>query len=169
MGYNGHMEKLLKKMPTWQKLILLIILTLLSLFARKGGGDESEVTLVSCVDGDTAQVMLAGKKERVRFIAIDAPELKSNDFYSKEAADYTCSQLKNAKNISLEFDPLADDRDKFDRLIAWVYVDDQLLQSSLVEKGYAKVRYIYDDYLYVDQLNVLQKNAKSKKIGLWAH
>nr|WP_252968929.1 thermonuclease family protein [Erysipelothrix rhusiopathiae] len=51
--------------------------------------------------------------------------------------------------------------------MAWVYVDDALLQELLVSGGFAKVKYIYGDYLYVDKLNGLQAHAKKQKVGIW--
>ncbi|UPU39035.1 thermonuclease family protein [Erysipelothrix sp. Poltava] len=55
--------------------------------------------------------------------------------------------------------------DKYGRVIAWVYVDDALLQELLVSGGFAKVKYIYGDYLYVDKLNGLQGSCEKTKSG----
>lgn len=165
-----QIKKLIKKMPVGQQLIILLIVFGLGFLIQQNRViDSTSVELIACVDGDTAQLSIAGKKERVRFIAVDAPELSTNDFYAKEAADYTCKALKNANQIKVEYDPKAHERDKFDRIIAWIYVDDVLLQSSLVEGGYAKVRYIYDDYLYVNNLNRLQAVAKKNFVGVWSN
>ena len=46
-------------------------------------------------------------------------------------------------------------------------MDDKLIQEDLVSKGFAQVKYLYDDYKYVEQLFDLQEKAKSEKIGLW--
>lgn len=128
-------------------------------------GDK--VSLIKCVDGDTARFNLNGVNEIVRFIGIDAPELDSNDYYAIEAKDFVCERLNNATSIELVNDPKSDQRDKFGRMIAWVYVDKEPLQFDIVEGGYAKVRYIYDDYMFVDKLNELQSNAKQAHKGIW--
>ena len=43
-------------------------------------------------------------------------------------------------------------KDKYNRYLAWVYTDGTLLQSELVEKGFAKVAYVYGNYEYTDEL-----------------
>ncbi|WP_323611378.1 thermonuclease family protein [Erysipelothrix enhydrae] len=154
-------------------LVILVIIFLLSEFAKPQSNSNMEhVTLHKCIDGDTAQLNIGGKKEKVRFIAVDTPELRQNDqynpqFFAEEASSFTCEYLKNAKKIKLEYDPEADKYDKYGRVIAWVYVDDTLLQELLVSGGFAKVKYIYGDYLHVDKLNRLQANAKKQKMGIW--
>ncbi|EFY09087.1 thermonuclease family protein [Erysipelothrix rhusiopathiae] len=154
-------------------LVVLVIIFLLSEFAKPHNNSNMEhVTLHKCIDGDTAQLNIGGKKEKVRFIAVDTPELRQNDqynpqFFAEEASSFTCEHLKNAKKIELEYDPEANKYDKYGRVIAWVYVDDALLQELLVSGGFAKVKYIYGDYLYVDKLNGLQAHAKKQKVGIW--
>ncbi|QIK69781.1 thermonuclease [Erysipelothrix sp. HDW6C] len=156
-----------RKLPVYQQLLIIIILLILAFFIQKWNQiPKDDVTLSRCVDGDTAVFKVKGTEEKVRFIGVDTPELTSNDYYAKEASDYTCERLKSG-TIKLEYDSASDERDKFGRLIAWVYVDDELLQRELVAGGYAKVRYIYDDYMYVDELNRLQRDAKKKKLGIW--
>lgn len=130
--------------------------------------DKKEgVAFTRCVDGDTARFTIDGVEERVRFIAVDTPELSKKDYYAIEARDYTCDVLDRAQNIELVFDPKADDRDKYGRMIAWVYADGVLLQESLVAQGYARVHYIYDDYMFVDLLYEKQNEAKKQKLGIW--
>ena len=122
---------------------------------------KEEVKFSKCVDGDTIKVLLDNKEYTVRMLAIDTPEsvhpTKSVKYYGKEASDYTCEKITNAKKIELEYDDNSEKMDKYDRLLAWVFVDDVLLQSLLVENGYAKVAYLYEDYKYTDKLEELQE------------
>ncbi len=131
---------------------------------------SDEVQFSKCTDGDTAHFMINGKDETVRFLAVDTPEtVKSNtpvQPYGKEASDHTCSLLKNADTIHLEYEQ--EKTDKYGRLLAWVFVDDELLQLDLIEKGYAKVAYIYGDYKYTAELEKAEKKARKQKIGLWS-
>jgi len=60
--------------------------------------------------------------------------------------------LRNAKQILLELDPASDTYDRYDRLLAWVWVDGELLQAKLLENHLAEIRYLYADYLYTDYL-----------------
>ena len=128
--------------------------------------DRVNVSLLECIDGDTAKFLLDGKSVKVRFLGIDAPEIDDLE-YGKLALDYTCHQLKSANHIYLEYDGNSERYDKYKRLLAWVFVDDNNLSELLVRNGYAMVRYIYDDYLYVDDLCMVQKEAFRDKLGIW--
>lgn len=151
-----------------KKFFLIIIIFLVNLnfcFAQE------TVTFDSCVDGDTIKVNISGKKYTVRLLAIDTPEsvhpTKEVEYYGKEASEYTCNKVANAKKITLEYDDNSDKQDKYNRLLAWVFVDDILLQEELVELGYAKVAYLYGDYKYTNILYQKQEIASLNKIGIW--
>ena len=122
---------------------------------------------ISCVDGDTFHATVNYKDEAIRLLAVDTPELKGSEYYASEASDYLCNELKGAKKIEIEYEKKSDKYDKYGRLLAWVYIDSKLVQSTLISSGYAKVAYIYDDYKYVSELKALEVIAKEKKIGIW--
>ena len=126
-----------------------------------------KVELAKCGDGDTARFIINNEEKKVRFLAIDTPEVDKNEPYSKEAKDYTCNALKNAQEIYLEYDGNSDKEDKYGRILAFVYVDGVLLEKDLISHGYAKVAYIYGDYSHVEELREVEEEAKSKKIGIW--
>lgn len=131
-----------------------------------------EVTLVKCVDGDTARFNIDGEDKSTRFLAIDTPESvhpkKKPEKYGKEASEYTCNKLKNAKKIVIEYDDGSTKTDKYDRALAWIFVDDELLQKDLISKGYAKVDYLYGKYKYTDILKEEEQKAKAKKLRIWS-
>lgn len=129
--------------------------------------EMEKVTLSKCGDGDTARFIINNVEKKVRFLAIDTPEVDKNDPYSKEAKEYTCNMLKNAKEIYLEYDSNSDREDKYGRVLAFIHVDGILLQKDLIEHGYAKVAYIYGDYAYVSELRKQEEVAKNSKIGIW--
>lgn len=131
---------------------------------------KEKVEFSSCTDGDTFKIIYNNEIKTVRLLAVDTPESvhpKKEEYYGKEASDYTCNVLKKANKIELEFDDNSDKLDKYDRLLAWVFIDDKLLQESLIEGGYAKVAYLYGDYKYTTKLQELQEIASSKNIGVW--
>ena len=144
---------------------IIFILPIANVYANE------EVTFSKCVDGDTFKVILNEEEYTVRMLAVDTPETvhptKGVEYYGKEASNYTCDKLTNAKKIELEYDANSDKNDKYDRLLAWVFVDDELLQELLVENGYAKVAYLYDDYKYTNLLEEKQELASAKNIGIW--
>ena len=134
--------------------------------------EKEEVIFDSCVDGDTAKFIIDGEVKSIRFLAIDTPETvhptKDEDPYGKEASDFTCNSLKKAKKIVLEYEE-GNKIDKYDRVLAWVWVDDVLLQDELVKLGYAEVAYLYDDYKYTSLLQDHQAIAEANLTGIWSN
>ena len=152
-----------------RKYVILIIILFFSCCSFVYGRED--VSYYGCIDGDTIRVMYNGHVVKVRLLAVDTPEsVKSGseiEYYGKESSNYTCNKIKSANKLELEFDPNSDTYDKYDRLLAWVYVDGYLLQELLVENGYAEVTYLYGDYMYTDRLLLKEKEAKKEKIGIW--
>ena len=149
-----------------KKLILIISIFLIGI---NNVYANDEVKYVNCIDGDTIRVLLNDEEKTVRLLAIDAPEDSPNrvEYYGKEASEYTCNKIKKAKKISLEYDQNSDKYDKYDRVLAWVFIDDKLLEEELVKNGYAKVAYLYNDYKYTSKLKEQEEKAKEKGIGIW--
>lgn len=133
-------------------------------------GDKEKVKLVKCIDGDTAVFKIGKEEEKVRFLAINTPEYskKKKEPYGEEASTYTCDKLEQAEKIELEYDPASSKRDKYGRILAWVFVDDKLLQEELVSKGYAEVKYVYDTYKYAQRLEKKELKATEKELGIWS-
>lgn len=132
-------------------------------------GEQLEVTLSSCVDGDTAKFKTSDGIKSVRFLAIDTPEsTKTVEAYGPEASEFTCNKLKNAKKIVLEFDKNSDLYDKYDRLLAWIFVDDVLLQDEIIKEGFGEVAYLYGDYKYTPLLQDHEAVAKANKLNIWS-
>lgn len=133
--------------------------------------DKFEVKFSSCIDGDTAKFIIDRDVRTVRFLSINTPEINqsggNSEAYGEEASDYTCNALINASVIQLQYDPKSDKTDKYNRVLAWVFVDGELLQKKLIHEGLAEVKYVYDDYLYSNELKVLEDEAKDNGIGIW--
>jgi micrococcal nuclease len=96
-------------------------------------------TLVAIIDGDTIKVMVNGKIETVRYLLIDTPESKSPKTcvqpYAKEAFLRNSELVKSGK-ITLEFEQ-GNTRDSYGRMLAYVYVDGESIQGTLLKEGYA--------------------------------
>lgn len=148
-----------------------LVIVLLIIFCINVNAKSEIVTLNECVDGDTAWFNYKGSREKFRFLALDTPETvhptKVVEAYGKDASVYTCNLLSNAKEIVVQFDEGSEDLDKYDRYLAWIWVDGELLQEKLISIGYGKVAYIYGDYIYTKSLCKVQNKAFDKKIGLW--
>ena len=151
---------------------IVIIFLCFICFLTNVYAERKEVTFESCVDGDTIRVLIEGKKTTIRFLAIDTPETKHPkkgvEPYGKEASDYTCNRVKNAKKLEIEYDKGSSKTDKYERELGWIFVDDSLLQKELIEKGYAKVSYLYGKYMYTEELQQEEEKAKQSKLGVWS-
>lgn len=137
-----------------------------------GDTNKIEVELVEAVDGDTAKFKMNGKQIIVRFLGINTketvhPEIGEEE-WGKEASDFTKEKLKNATKIELEFDNIADKKDKYDRYLAWIWIDDELLQNLLVENGLAETYMLQNNYKYAGILQESEEIAKNNKLGIWS-
>lgn len=152
-----------------KKLGLVVLLFVCSCLPLQANTKKT-VTLAKCTDGDTAHFMVDGKNITVRFLAINAPEYtKEKEPFGKEASEYVCDRLTNAKKLQLEHDDGSDETDKYGRALAWIFVDGSLLQKELVEQGLAEVKYLYGDYAYTEELQQLEKKAKAEKLAMWSN
>lgn len=152
-----------------KKLLLFVLLFSLNFPVYALENEKITVTLASCIDGDTAKFITEKGEESTRFLAIDTPEYtKEVEDWGKEASEFTCDKLMNAKEIVLEFDKNSDLYDKYNRLLAWVWVDGLLLQDELIKAGLGEVAYLYGDYSYTPLLQDHQAGAEAKKINIWS-
>jgi len=131
-----------------------------------------EYKLVRVIDGDTIVVETEdGKEERVRLLLIDTPESVHPDglveAYGVESSNYAKEYFKGVDTVRLE---LGEDKwDKYDRLLAHVYVDDENFGLHMVEEGYARVAYVYEpNTKYVDAFRMAEKKAKNAKLNIWS-
>lgn len=89
--------------------------------------DRTAYPVVDVVDGDTVKVRIGDKTETLRLIGIDTPETvdprKEVKCYGREASDRAKAML-NGKSVYLESDPTQGERDKYNRLLRYVYLED---------------------------------------------
>lgn len=135
--------------------------------------DKVEVKFDSAVDGDTAKFELDGNIVTVRFLGIDTPETvhptKGEQAYGKEASNFTKEKLQNASKIELEYDNNSAKIDKYDRQLAWIFVDANLLQKELIENGLAQTYMLQDNYKYAGILQESEEIARNQNIGMWSN
>ena len=149
---------------------IVILLLILFIFPVSVSASRIKVKFSKCVDGDTARFILDGEEIKLRFLGINAPEIASStkdaEPYGDEAAKYVCSKLKKAENIEIEYDEKSDKTDRYGRYLAYVFLDDKLLEKDILNKGYAEVKYAKTSFKYYDELINAEKKAKSKGIGI---
>lgn len=153
-----------------KKIIVIVFFFILSI--NTVYADKKTVKLVNCIDGDTARFKLNKEEIKVRFLGIDTPETvkpnKKEEPYGKKASNYTCSKLKKANKIEIEYDEKSDKVDMYGRTLAYVFVDDKLIESLLLKKGYASVKYAKTSFKYYNELIEAEEYAKKKKVGIYS-
>ena len=86
--------------------------------------------------------------------------------YAHEASDFTKKNLSNA-SVRLEADPLGDNRDRYDRLLRYVYLaDGTLWNQKLISDGYG-FAYLSFTFSKSEDFAASQESAKTAKLGLW--
>lgn len=130
-------------------------------------GKTYNATLEKCTDGDTAIFSINGSSYKTRFLYIDTPEsTNQQEPYGKEASDYSCSLLQNGQ-ITIETDGPSL-FDKYDRLLAWVFVDEKLHQEEITRAGLVEDFYDYGTYKYETRIEDAMLEAKSNGVGLYS-
>lgn len=122
---------------------------------------EARVTRV--IDGDT--IVLQGELT-VRYIGIDAPEVHPRvEDYGLEATAKN-RELVEGKRVRLEKD--ISERDRYGRLLRYVYVDGLFVNAELVRLGYVEAVAYPPDLKYQELLSQLEEEARAAGRGLWA-
>jgi micrococcal nuclease len=127
--------------------------------------------VTKAVDGDTLNVQMGDQKETVRLLGIDTPEThdprKPVQCFGEVAAAHT-KALVEGKDVRLEPDPTDSDRDKYHRLLRYVYLPDgTLVNAELIKDGYAFAYTIFP-LIKLDEFRALEADARAGNRGLWA-
>ena len=129
----------------------------------------SHVPVTKVTDGDTIHVTYQGRDERVRLIGVDTPEVPwyggHGECFGPEAGRYTSSRLAGA-TVRLDFDIGL--RDRYGRLLAYVYVGDELFNLTLVRLGYARADPVPPDTRMAAAFATAQADAHASERGLWS-
>ncbi|CDQ20957.1 thermonuclease family protein [Halobacillus karajensis] len=139
----------------------------------KDASKEAEVVkamVTNVVDGDTIDIQINGKEERVRLLLVDTPETvhpnKPVQPFGPEASHFVKQKLDN-KEVRIEYD--GPKRDKYDRLLAYVWVDGENFNQQLLEKGLARYAYVYNPpYTHADSMQEAESRAQQQEKGVWS-
>jgi micrococcal nuclease len=134
----------------------------------EAGGRSARATVTRVVDGDTVEVSVGGATEDVRYIGIDTPESVVPDqpveCFGKRAGRFN-ARLVDGEDVRLVFD--AERRDQYGRLLAYVYLGDELVNAELVRRGFARTLTIPPNTEHADLFARLAQAAGSEGRGLW--
>jgi micrococcal nuclease len=129
--------------------------------------------VINVVDGDTVDIDIADgkyKHTRIRLLGIDTPETKSPEYpemyYGTQASQFV-KKLVLGRKVMVVIDTIAEKRDKYGRLLAYIKLDDnRCVNEDIVQLGfgYADLRFTHS---YFDKYEQLQNKAIKARVGLW--
>lgn len=131
--------------------------------------DENVYPVIRVIDGDTFVVKINNKNEKIRIIGIDTPEKEGGyqtvECFGDHASDYAKKYLKN-KKVSLLKSKKQNNRDKYGRMLRYVFINGEDFGAKLIKEGYA---FSFKRYKHerISLYNKLEKEAKSNKKGMW--
>ena len=122
--------------------------------------------VIRVIDGDTVELK---NGERLRYNDIDTPETvhpsKPIECYGPEASKKN-KELVEGETILVELgNP---EKDKYGRLLGYVYIDDLFVNAELVRGGYAEVNSYGNPGSKIVELINIERDAKIKSTGLWS-
>ena len=135
--------------------------------SRQSHPDEF-VLVERVVDGDTL-VITGG--DRIRLIGVDTPEThhptKAAQPFGQEAFAYT-RRMTEGKRVVLRFDP-GELKDRYGRTLAYVYIDGQFLNESLIRQGLARAltNYPFSSDMKA-RFRAAEAQARAAKRGVWS-
>lgn len=172
-------RRLRRKHISWLTLAIAVFLFLAQHYGWFGTVKQAATTndpglyaIDHYIDGDTIAVNMNGSVEEVRFVGIDTPEThKPNtpvQCYGPAAAAHTKTLIANAGGkVRLDSDSLSTNRDRYDRLLRYVYLPDGTNVNEVnVQQGYA-FYYPYFPFSKSAQFEADEKQAQAQNLGLW--
>jgi micrococcal nuclease len=133
-----------------------------------GGGHGTPATVTRVVDGDTVEVSLGDRTEDVRYIGVDTPETVAPgqpvECFGKPASHFN-QRLVEGERVRLVFDD--ERRDRYGRLLAYVYLGPVFVNAELVRRGYARTLTISPNTDHAPLLARLEQGAGDAGRGLW--
>ena len=122
------------------------------------------------LDGDTIVVDMNGSEETIRFIGVDTPEThdprKAVQCFGKAAAGFT-QNLIGTNNVRLEADALNTNRDRYNRLLRYIYLPNETLVNAEISKQGYGFAYLSFPFTKSDEFHHYETVARNANKGLW--
>ena len=144
------------------------LLLVLALALPASAQSTLEGTVTRIIDGDTIHVRVDGRVEKVRYIGVNTPEVhhpRKGEEPGGRAAAAVNRDLVTGRRVRLELD--AQSRDRYGRLLAYVWVDDTMINAELVRRGFAQVMTIPPNVRHQSLFLKLQREAREARRGFW--
>ena len=150
-------------------LCALALLATASVAAAQSQWAPTSAQVTRTIDGEAIEVKIGDRAEIVRYIGVGTPEIqlptRGAERYG-DAAKAANARLATGKNVQLVFD--VQRRDRFGRLLAYVYAGDLFLNAELVAAGYAEVATYPPNVRHREIFMSRQREARQARRGLWA-
>lgn len=139
-----------------------------------------KATVTRVVDGDTIEANVNGKKEVIRMLLVDTPEMKHPnkdiEYFAKASSNFTKKRLPTGKEILLEKD--ISDKDKYGRLLRYIWLripqnlskielQNKCFNAMLLKEGYGTIEIIKPDVKYEKVFKELERESISNNEGVW--
>ncbi len=152
-----------------RRIIVSLFLPFL-IFPSISTGKTLQGRVAKVFDGDTLLIEVQGRGEFVRLREIDAPEVsrrnrKGQEPWGKRAREFAVNKIGN-KTVRLEVED-RDDRDRYQRLLAYLFIGEAMLNQQMVRSGNA---FFYPGPFrgkYFQQLEAAEEEARKKGSGVW--
>jgi micrococcal nuclease len=158
---------------------LLLLVAAVALLAL-GGGDEEDggsaapparqaqaARVTSVVDGDTIHALVDGRDESIRYIGIDTPEVDPSigrECFGEQASSRN-RELVGGERVRLVVG--TEERDRYGRLLAYVYVGETFVNAEMVAGGFARTLEYPPNTDKAAMLGRLEQQAANAGRGLW--
>jgi micrococcal nuclease len=128
--------------------------------------DDRAVFVEKISDGDSVEAVIKGKREHIRLIGIDAPEMGQRP-WGKKAKKYLEGLVAaSGWEVGIEYD--VEKRDQYDRILAYLWTrDGRLINEEVIRSGLAVLFTFPPNVKYVDRFRAAQIIARENKIGIW--
>lgn len=129
--------------------------------------DGLTAQVLRVIDGDTFVIHYDDKNLTIRLLGINTPEtvhpFKPVEYFGKEASQFL-SQTLTGQTVTLQFD--GNRIDKYDRLLAYVYLNDEMVNREILKQGFGYV-YTRFPFKFLEDFVDIQKHARESRVGLW--
>lgn len=135
--------------------------------------EEGQAEVIRVVDGDTIVVRTHNNHEEVvRMLLIDSPESvhpnKDPEKYGKEASNFLKEKLPIGQIVYVERGQ--SERDKYNRLLAHVWIADKNIGLLSVKEGLSRVAYVFEPNTeYLDEFQKAEISAERNNLNIWEY
>jgi len=130
---------------------------------------HDQAVIERVIDGDTVDVRMDGKVQRVRLLNINAPEDNRargvSECLGPEATAALAELLPKGAEVTLRYD--SEHYDRYDRLLAGVFVDDTLVNVQMARAGFVVPMVVGDNTRFIDDVESAVADAKENQAGIF--